>query len=199
MLFFRGLGFLGLLIPFVFAIIAQLALGETSFNAGIGYIVGGITNFYLGRKLNKNGDPYYKSVKSILRYIDGRHSLFFIKLEYWSFIAFIIAILVMTPNSDGVFDKVLIAFGYLLIFISILWFLREGRNIGMQVDKLKQKKEVVSKSKTTKKEDRFNKKSAKLENGNDSNIKSSFIEEMKKKRNTISKYPESDHSKFMPK
>lgn len=199
MLFFRGFGFLGLLIPFAFGVISQLTLGETSFNAGIGYIIGGIINFYLGRKLNKKGDPHYKSVNSILKYIDGRHSLFFIRLEYWSFIAFTVAILVMTPNSDGIFDKVLIGFGYLLILISILWFIREGKSISMQVEKYSKEKEAKTKPKERISSKKHLKESNKFSNLNKLKNKSEFIEEMKKKRNTNFEFPKSDHSRYMPK
>ena len=50
MIIWKGFGFLGILIPFVCGILMQLLFGDLGVYAGIGYILGGIPVWILGKK-----------------------------------------------------------------------------------------------------------------------------------------------------
>lgn len=189
MFVFRGLGFLGFLIPFLMGALAQYIFGNTPTNAGIGYLVGGIIIFFLGRRLNKEGDHHYSSVKSVLNYIDGKHSLLMIRLEYWVFIAFAFGLSILTPYYEFIMDKFLIGFGFFLIVLCILWILREGKSISMQVEK----------SPLVKKEQKKDKKQMGMTvPKNDNNPQSNFIEQRKQKETVLKEFQQSDHSKYKP-
>ncbi len=82
MIVWRGLGILSLLIPFALGIFLSFQLGDNDTSAGIGYLLGAIPVWFLGRRWNQKippiplaregEEPVYK------------HSAFWIHAEYWA-------------------------------------------------------------------------------------------------------------------
>ena len=91
MIIWKGRGFLAALIPFVCGVTLQLLIGDSPIYAGIGYIIGGIPVWFLGKKWNSEpGRVMTDNQTGSQVEIKNEHSLFWIKMEYWAAIAAIL-------------------------------------------------------------------------------------------------------------
>ena len=84
MIVWRKLGILGLIIPVGLAISLQLLFGDYHFLAAIGYLLGAIPVWFLGKKWNDAIDLQNQMNSDSSRI--KKHSLFWIHLEYWAWI-----------------------------------------------------------------------------------------------------------------
>lgn len=182
---FKKLGILALVIPYGFGILAQLAIAEDQLSAGIGYMIGAILIYFLGKYLNRNYKIVEKGPKSILDKIDAKHSFLYIRMEYWSLIWITVGILVII-NNDYAFDKMIQLLGFILLIIALLALFRMYQRFGYKYDSYQQIVESDSKeSKQT------NSKSA------NNNTKKS-ISTIKNTTVRIKDFSPSDHDRFKP-
>lgn len=112
MILFRGLGFITVITLIGIVIIFQLLLGEEPFIVGLGYVCGGLVNFVYGQNLNREYKLRSSQSKAYLDKINGDHSLFSIRMEYWGLTFIVLGIILLFPNNDIIFEKYM--FGVLL-------------------------------------------------------------------------------------
>lgn len=87
--------------PFASGVIMQIIFGDSPIYAGIGYILGGIIVWIIGKK-------WHAEPKRILTdnqtgeqvELKYEHSLLWIKLEYWAVIAIVVGIAVIASELD---------------------------------------------------------------------------------------------------
>lgn len=96
MVIWKGLGFLAALIPFVLGILLQIIFGDAPMYAGIGYMLGAIPVWFLGKKLNANTGQVVLDPQSGQQTVQkADHTLFWIRMEYAAIIPLVIGVLVM--------------------------------------------------------------------------------------------------------
>lgn len=93
MIIWKGLGFLAILIPVVIVILLQIILGDDSIYAGIGYLLGAIPVWFLGKRLNAGvGQVVVDSQTGQQMTQKAEHTLFWIRMEYAAVIPVLIGI-----------------------------------------------------------------------------------------------------------
>lgn len=96
MIVWKGLGFLALVIPFACGILCQVVLGDAPMYAGIGYILGGIPVWFLGKKWNDQpARTFTDNATGQQVEVQEVHSAFWIKMEYWAIIAAVVGLIVI--------------------------------------------------------------------------------------------------------
>lgn len=181
MIIWRKLGILGLVIPVGLAVCLQLLFGSLPFLAAIGYILGAIPVWFLGKKWNDEIDQ-----RNQINSDQGRimkHSLFWIHLEYWAWIAGLVGFTILLDSTLlplGT-DPLLSIWGIGILLV-VAYQVYQGRNRIGTVPK-----EVETKTKTEEKPtsamDAF--KPSK-QGGNE-------------RERILKEYKTEDHSKYMPK
>ncbi len=163
MIVWRGFGILAILIPFGCTILIQLLLGETFTFTGLGYIIGAIPVWYLGKKWN--GNLPEKSEK---------HSLFWIHMEYWAFIFVLI-------GSTLIVDKIIELKASVLVPIwligAIILFIYQNRKVKVtdlvkNINPSKAKKTEMVSNETVSIDKKINKSSLR-KNNDSSNLRES--------------------------
>ncbi|MCB0638752.1 MAG: hypothetical protein KDC54_19120, partial [Lewinella sp.] len=91
MIIWKGLGFLALVIPFACALLMQVIFGDAAMYAGIGYLLGGIPVWFLGKKWNAVPGRVLVDPKTGQQVeVKPEHSLFWVKMEYWGIVAAVV-------------------------------------------------------------------------------------------------------------
>ncbi|WP_367388364.1 hypothetical protein [Lewinella sp. LCG006] len=93
MIIWKGLGFLAILIPVVIVILLQIIFGDDPIYASIGYLLGAVPVWFLGKRLNADvgkvvADPQTGQQMTT----KAEHTLFWIRMEYAAVIPVIIGI-----------------------------------------------------------------------------------------------------------
>ncbi len=97
MIVWRKLGILGLVIPVGLAMSLQLLFGSLPLLAAIGYLIGAIPVWLLGKKWNDAIDQ-----QNQMNLDQGRimkHSLFWIHLEYWAWIFGLVGFTILLDST----------------------------------------------------------------------------------------------------
>jgi len=93
MVFWKGWGILGLLIPMlVSTVIYSMGLSDslTSWINCVCLLLSGAAVWFIGKRLNNRKDEVYSNVKTgALIKLGNQHTLFFIPLQYWAFVCLI--------------------------------------------------------------------------------------------------------------
>ena len=90
MLIWSGWGILVLIITFIVAFFMDGISKSTGINSdltfALGLIFSGLICWFLGKRLNRPSDKIYinKETGEEVREKNGKHRLFFIKMEYWA-------------------------------------------------------------------------------------------------------------------
>jgi len=99
MIVWQGFGFLAALIPLVCGMALQAIIGDSPINTGIGYILGAIPVWYLGKKWNaKPGRTLTDNQSGEQIEVKNKHSFFWIKMEYWAGVAAVIGIIMIVSE-----------------------------------------------------------------------------------------------------
>lgn len=202
MIFYRGLGFLAIVIPLATVIICQLILGDGPIVTGIAYFCSGFIVYRYGRKLNEEYNLRSADTKDIIAKIDADHSLFFVRMEYWSILITIIGLGVLIPNSDSIMGIVIQGFFIFLFIICAITGIRYSIYKYQKKYKNPNKKNrIKSHSNDDKQLTRREKllgTTSQNEPSNSTESKSEAIQKLKALRDQPNKQIEVDHSKYKP-
>lgn len=202
MILFRGLGFITVITLIGIVIIFQLLLGEEPFIVGLGYICGGIINYFYGQNLNREYKLRSAESKTILSRIDGDHSLFFIRMEYWGLMSIVLGIILLFPNNDTFFEMYMFGVFTFIIIISVLTGIQHLRyKFRNKLNIMKPNDRSVDlgedKTQLTRREKLLGNTAIK-ESSTDASNKSEAILNLKALRNHNNTKIESDHNKYKP-
>lgn len=175
MIIWKGLGIVGILLPFIIGLLTDWIFTSEYFPS-FGYIIGAIPVWFLGKSANNQTEKYRDPLlENFGHWLDAPHSAFFIKMEYWAIIYTLIGLNFFVPlqYQEQTF--------FSLFKVVVLY----GGGIGMyyywqkaQLDK-KKKKEA---------------KSEKIEIDNENKQMNETSKKEPKKN-----FEDSDHSRFKPK
>ena len=181
-----------------------MILGDGPIITSIAYFCSGLIVYRYGRKLNKDYNLRSVDTKDILAKIDADHSLFFVRMEYWSILIIIIGLGVLIPNSDSIMGMVIQG---LIIFLCIVCAITGIRYAVYKYQK-KYKKTNKKNQSTSQSDDDNNKQLTRRERllgttsanepSNSTESKSEAIQKLKALRDQPNKHIEADHSKYKP-
>jgi hypothetical protein len=202
MILFRGLGFITIITLIGIVIIFQMLLGEEPFIVGLGYICGGIINFFYGQNLNREYKIRSTVSKAFLNKIDGDHSLFFIRMEYWGLISILLGIILLFPNNDIIIEKYIFGVITFIIIISVLagiqYLIHKFRNNQNKQKTNDRTSSLEDDDKQLTRREKLLGNTAIKEPSSDTANKSEAIQGLKALRNHSDTHMESDHSKYKP-
>lgn len=196
MIVWKGLGILGILLPFIFGALLQFFFPENSWFPVLGYVVGSIPFWFFGRKLNANFVPD-PNLDAFGNWITKDHSAFFIPMEYWTLIYFFTGIPSLTNISYGFlnFDRGLQIFAMYLGSVLLYFLYLKIRKPASYDKHVKPMFEKDSKSEKPTEPSG----SSKINNSNKSpEHKESFQNPTAAKEN-LRNFENSDHGRFLPK
>lgn len=119
MLIWKRLGFLAVLIPVGLAMLSQLSIGDYAVLAGLGYLLGGVAIWLMGRQWNtRPGDTWRDPLTGQVLLSAVKHWFFWIRMEYWGVLAVLLGALVIISEliPGGMHDDVfLLLFGLAIL------------------------------------------------------------------------------------
>ena len=96
MIVWSGLGFLTALISFLSVAIFNSLLGQVPYRTSIGLLIAAAANWFLGKKLNGGeGRTLIDEDTGERIEIKNKHTLFWVKMEWWSIALAIFAIMML--------------------------------------------------------------------------------------------------------
>lgn len=219
MIIWKGLGILAIVVPVGIVIIIQLILGDSTLYTSTGYIIGGVLNWILGKRLNTDNERIITDPKTGQQAIQKiEHSMFWIKVELWAPIFILLGILFGISNfTNGKSEELvfpLIGITLLLIGLYSFYQNRNSLKLAFSADSKKESKiksvsTPLTTSQNSKKHNKFQSsksttnsaisQKSKLKMSEDELKKKQFYEQLRSNRNKEVKYEPTDHSKYIPK
>ena len=95
MIIWSGLGFLPVLVMFVCTLLLSMAVPRNLFEAALilSFLITATFSWFIGKRLNSQGRTLIDKHSGAEVTIDQKHTLFWIKMQYWAFIALALAII----------------------------------------------------------------------------------------------------------
>ena len=215
MIIWKGLGILAIVIPVGIIIIIQLIFGESLLNTGIGFIVGGVLNWILGKRLNADNERIITDPKTGQQAIQKiEHSMFWIRMELWAPIFIMLGISFTISNlTNGNSEELVFPFIGITLLLIALYSIYQKRNslkLAFSTNQKRMPKNTPSSaSQNLKRRDKFQSlkststsglsQKSKQKLSEDELKKKQFYKELRSNRNKEVKYEPTDHSKYMPK
>lgn len=216
MIFWKGFGILALIIPIGIAILFQLIFGDSSMFTGIGYAIGGILIWVLGKRLNSNNERIILDPKTGQQAVQKlEHSLFWIRMELWAPIFILLGLLFsisnLTSRKSEEFAFPII--GVVLILTALYTLYENKNNLKLALSsnptqksdkstsilsdiKKKESKLDYLKTRPTSSSMRSQSKIALTEKEKEKKL---FYEELRNNKNKEFTFKPTDNSRYMPK
>jgi|GEM_PF-1368682 len=212
MIVWTGLGILVLIIPIALGLFLEYIFGEDTSAFQIGLILGGIIVWFLGRKLNSTQLPFENNSNGDNQKQSNAHTLFWLKMQWWSPLIIIIGI---TSALSGLIGEEIVEIIYqIIIGIVVLyaanhyykkWKLSRLESNGNTQKKEQQATSAINNNNPT----GLPEKKQVIPNNTKNNVlkplsetekkKKAFYSDLKKETMNTENNQSNDHSKYLPK
>jgi len=213
MIIWRGLGFLAILIPIALFIMLAMILPKDSSYVGLGFSIGGILNWFVGKALNRENYRIKKDENTGQDVISiNDHSMFWVKIEYWSVVFFFTGLsFVGKELENSMMDTIMSALAFIsFLGIALYTFLNRNKKVkvisgkGVFQDgkvKSKDKQTGQSKFRIIKKDEstKADKISEPKAYGNKDKAKQEYFDKLRNNSGKLKSFEPTDHSEYMPK
>ena len=211
MIVWTGLGILVLIIPIALGLFLEYIFGEDTSAFQIGLILGGIIVWFLGRKLNSTQLPFENNSNGDNQKQSNAHTLFWLKMQWWSPLIIIIGI---TSALSGLIGEEIVEIIYrILVGFVILYsanhYYKKWKLSRLESSGNTQKKDQQATKTINNKPTGLPEKKQVIPNNTKNNVlkplsetekkKKAFYSDLKKETMNTENNQSNDHSKYLPK